>query len=180
MIFCDISCSNEPNILISSTARDVILRLQNKYFQYCKNKINSSASLEFYTRIKQNYERDPFLNEVKNYDLERTYYKFRTSNHSLYVETGRYFNTIVPRESRLCAFCIANETEDERRFLFKCSLHEDLRQMFIKKLKEKTDVDFTDYLNTTDLLISFESILTTQLANYIHMHKCFLKQQDLQ
>ena len=40
---------------------------------------------------------------------------------------------------------------------------------FSKKLKEETGVDLTDFT-------SFEPILTTQLANYIH--KCFLKRKE--
>ena len=175
--FCDINCSNNPNFLTTTKTRNVILQLQNKYSEYWKNKINSSSRLVFYSKIKQNYERDPFLNEIKNYDVKRTYYKFRTSNHSLYIETGRYCNPIVPRENRLCAFCNANETEDEMHFLLKCSLYDDLRRKFFKRLKAVSDVDFTDYVNTIDLFTSFEPSLTTWLANYIH--KCFLKRKEI-
>ena len=40
--------------------------------------------------------------------------------------------------------------------------------MFFKKLKEVTDVDFTDYLSTIDLLTSFEPILTIPPAHKLH------------
>ena len=131
--FCDLNCSNKPDLLISSAILEIISKLQNKYSEYWKSKIGSSNRLEFFTRKKQRYERDPFLNVVKNFDVKRTYYKFRTSNYSLFIETGRYCNPVIPRERRLCKFCSANETEDELHFLLKCNLYNDLRQLFSKK-----------------------------------------------
>ena len=80
--------------------------------------------------------------------MKRTYYKFRTGNHSLYIETGRYYNPITPRESCLCTFYSANETEDELHFLLKCNLFNDLRQLFFQKFKAVTGVDSIGHLNT--------------------------------
>ena len=166
--FCDLNCSNKPDLLTSSAIREIISKLQNKYSEYWKSKISSSIRLEFFTRIKQRYERGPFLNVVKNVDVKRTY-KFRTSNHSLYIETGRYYNPVIPRGRLLCKFCSANETEDELHFLLKCNLYNDLRQLFFKKLKAVTGVDSTDHLNTIfPLFTSLEPILTTHRVNYIH------------
>ena len=78
--FCDLNCSNKQDFLTSNTIREVISQLQNKYSEYWKSKINSSTRLEFFTRIKQSYEQDPFLNEMKKYDVKRNYCKSRTSN----------------------------------------------------------------------------------------------------
>ena len=106
--------------------------------------------------------------------MKRTNYKFKRSNHSLYIETGRYYNPLMPRERPLCKFCSANETEDELHFLLKCNFYNDIRQLFFKKLKALTGVDSTDHLNTIfSLFTSLEKTLTTQLANYIH--RCFFK-----
>ena len=153
--------------------------LENKYSEHWKSKVSSSPRLEFFTRIKPRHERDPFLNTVKNFDVKRTYYKFRTSNHSLCIETDRYRTPVIPRERRLCKFCSANKTEDELHFLFECNFYNDLRQIFFKKLKEVTGVDSTDHLNTIfALFTSVEPTLTTHLANYIH--KCFSKRKQFQ
>ena len=175
--FCDLNCSNKPNLLTSSAIRQIISKLQNKYSEYWISKISSSTRLEFFTRIKQRYERDPFLNAVKNFDVKRYYYKFRTSNHSLYIETGKYYNPVIPRERRLCKFCSANEAETNYICCLKCNLYNDLRQLFFKKLKAVTGVDLTNHLNTIfPLFTSLEPTLTAQLANYIH--KCFLKRKE--
>ena len=42
--------------------------------------------------------------------------KFRTSNHYLHVETGRWRNILY--ENRLCAYCNKNDIGDEFHYLF--------------------------------------------------------------
>ena len=44
--------------------------------------------------------------------------RFRTSSHSLFIETGRYDNT--PSTERICKTCGMNQTEDEYHFLLAC------------------------------------------------------------
>ena len=52
---------------------------------------------------------------MKNYDVKRNleFFKFRTSNHSLFIETERYFRPILHREERICNFCKNDEIEGE-------------------------------------------------------------------
>ena len=80
----------------SAVIRETTTRLQNKYSEYWKNKIYSSSRLELFSKIKENFVEEPFLDEVKNYDVKRNFFKFRTSNHSLFIETGRYCRPILP------------------------------------------------------------------------------------
>ena len=51
--------------------------------------------------------------------------KFRISDHSLEIETGRYKK--VPREQRICQFCDNNNIDDEVHFFFTCELNKQLR-----------------------------------------------------
>ena len=44
--------------------------------------------------------------------------KFRTCNHRLKIETGRYVN--VPRVERFCDLCSSSELGDEFHLFFKC------------------------------------------------------------
>jgi hypothetical protein len=45
--------------------------------------------------------------------------KFRTTNHRLPVETGRWFN--APYDERLCVLCNAGKIADEYHYLLECS-----------------------------------------------------------
>ena len=48
--------------------------------------------------------------------------KFRTSNHKLPIETGRYIN--IDRSDRYCEFCNSGEVGDEYHVLLECKSHE--------------------------------------------------------
>ena len=88
--FCNNRFSGKPDDITNSVIRETTTRLQNKYSKYWKSKICSSSRLEFFSKIKENFVEEPFLDELKNYDVKRNFFKFRTSNHSLFIETGRY------------------------------------------------------------------------------------------
>ena len=96
--FCSNRFSGKPDDITNSVIRETATRLQNKYSEYWKSKICSSSRLEFFSKIKENFVEEPFFDEVKNYDVKRNFFKFRTSNHSLFIETGRYCRPILPRD----------------------------------------------------------------------------------
>lgn len=56
--------------------------------------------------------------------------KFRTCNHKLPIEVGRWHK--VERNERKCLFC-KNNIGDEFHFLFECSKFHDKRQIYIPK-----------------------------------------------
>ena len=92
--------------------------------------------------------------------------KFRTSNHRLPVEVGRYSN--IPRHSRLCPFCLT--TGNEFHFLFLCKRFDNARQKYIQT--QYTDrpnmFKYHTLMNTDDTqqlqnLAIFVSIITKAL-----------------
>ena len=93
--FCNNKFSGKPDDITNGVIRETTTRLQNKYSKYWKSKICSSSRLEFFSKIKGNFVEEPFLDELKNYDVNRNFFKFRTSNHSLFIETGRYCRPIL-------------------------------------------------------------------------------------
>ena len=61
------------------------------------------------------------------------YTEMRISAHNLEIEKGRYLK--IPREDRLCKFCINLGTSvigDELHFLLQCPLYEDERVKFLR------------------------------------------------
>ena len=59
--------------------------------------------------------------------------KLRISVHPLYVETGRYCNSAIPRANRFCFHC-KNILEDEKHFLLDCPLYKYVRKKYSKLL----------------------------------------------
>lgn len=169
--FCDSACTEQG---IAHSVSHIVLQLQSKYSNYWKTKIEASTRLDFFSKIKQEFKEDQFLNDVKNFDLKKDYYKFRTSNHALFIETGRYCRPVLSREKRTCKFCNNNDIEDEMHLLFKCTLYADLRQTFMQNVTTVLEIVPDDQINLTKAL--FTSKNTTILtANYIH--KCFSRRK---
>ena len=64
---------------------------------------------------------DSYLHEQLRIVITR----WRVSNHSLRIETGRYETPPLPREQRLCAQC--DLLEDEHHAIFVCPLYNAIR-----------------------------------------------------
>ena len=54
--------------------------------------------------------------------------RFRTSNHKLHIETGRYTRPITPVENRICSNCNSKSVEDELHFPMYCPSFENHRR----------------------------------------------------
>ena len=117
------------------------------------------------SKIEENFIEEPFLDEVKNYDVKTNFFKFRTSNHSLFIETIRYSGPILPREKRICKFCKNDEIENKVHLLIKCSLYADLRENFFQRMARVLDFNPDDQSNALNI------------ANCIH--KCLSKRKDI-
>ena len=63
---------------------------------------------------------------------KRIFTKFRTSNHKLPVEKGRF--TKLPRNMRICENCDCNKLCDEYHFLLECPALNDTRKKIIKNI----------------------------------------------
>ena len=67
--------------------------------------------------------------------------KFRVSDHTLEVETGRYKN--IPRENRNCKIC-KDEIDDEYHFFLNCKQNLNLRNKLFSEI-DKLIFDFKQY-----------------------------------
>ena len=80
-------------------------RLEDQYGQQWRNEINESGKYTLYRIFKTNFEPEKYLCSLALYE-RKTFCKFRTCNHKLPIEVGRYTNT--PRINRICIFCNNN------------------------------------------------------------------------
>jgi hypothetical protein len=80
-----------------------------------------------------------FYLKYPDFEIRRLICKFRLSDHSLAIETGRYKK--IPRHLRTCNKC--ETLDDENHFFLNCKLNEHLRKAFLS--------DF-DNINNTNLL----------------------------
>ena len=129
-------------------------RIIDTYQQSWYSEINNSSRLESYSIFKHTFELEKYLtlNIDQKYKIALT--RFRTSSHSLSIETGRYDDTA--REQRICQSCNMNKVESEFHFLLVCPKYRELRQKFFKP-----------YFGHWPTLNKFENTLSTKNVNAI-------------
>lgn len=102
-------------------------RLEDQYYQTYNQEIQNTNRALFYKSIKTRYGYDEIQDEI---DTQLVYYltKFKTSNHRLPVETGRWHR--IPFQERKCLHC-NNDLGDEFHFLFICPQFTEVRKKYI-------------------------------------------------
>ena len=103
--------------------------IKEKFNDAWKTQIRDFTKAETYGKFKSNVKFESYLTDIKNRKYRVTYTKFRLSDHSLKIETGRHSRPIIPRSQRFCPFC-PSEVEDEAHFLIKCTKGENRDDLF--------------------------------------------------
>ena len=103
--------------------------LKDQNIQTWNSRLLDSSKGRNYALFKTNIEIEKYL-----LDLPQTIYspilKFRTSNHKLPVEKGRWEN--IPLQDRKCNLCPQNDVGDEFHYLLTCPFFEVGRKIHIK------------------------------------------------
>ena len=107
-------------------------RMSDGYHDESFKSISEETSkLRTYALFKTDVGLEPYLLDIKGFDMRSRVTKFRLSNHHLRIETGR--RDKIPKHQRFCPFCPA-EVEDEHHFLFVCPAFRGLRQEYIRPI----------------------------------------------
>ena len=105
-------------------------RLQDQFQQQWNSTINNSPKCLVYRMYKNEYCFEKYL-DVLPCNLRKVLCKFRTMNHSLPIEKGRYFN--IERSQRLCTLCNKDIIGDEYHYLFECTYFDTDRKKYIPR-----------------------------------------------
>ena len=104
--------------------------LEDQYHQEWESNIQNSPKCILYKCFKSDLKFESYQIELPA-GYKRIFTKFRTSNHKLPVEKGRFFK--LPRSMRICENCDCNQLCDEYHFLLECLALNDTRKKYIKK-----------------------------------------------
>ncbi len=85
--------------------------------------------------LNRDYTTAEYLSTVKDSKLRRQMTRYRLSNHTLTIETGRYRQHWLPKESRICLYCTHGEVKTEQHFLTSCHNYEEIRKTFHPKFE---------------------------------------------
>ena len=125
-------------------------RLQDQFIQKWYSDINSSSKGILYKTFKTNFEYENYLS-ILPLKFRKILVKFRTTNHRLPVELGRW--TGIPLNERLCTLCDAKHVADEFHFILECNALSKIRKKYIN-----------EYYFTRPNILKFSQLMTKQDA----------------
>ena len=109
--------------------KELVKQILNDQFQQTLlSNMRNSSKASNYILFKENCDFEDYLDILS--DKERiTLCKFRTTNHRLIIETGRWHN--IDRDDRICTLCNAGLIGDEFHYLLECTYFNDDRKNFL-------------------------------------------------
>lgn len=127
---------------------------------WCAN-VHDSNRLRTYATFKFNLTTEKYLTVVTNYRIRKSLSKFRYSNHTLMIESGRKDG--IEFENRICKMCSQNVVEDEYHFLLECPLYNSLRNKYLLQYNNRNQHTFHKLLTTSSVRV------INNLALYVHL-----------
>ena len=105
-------------------------KLKDMFIQDWDEKCKACSKACNYGLFKSEFGFEKYLDALPvTYQINLT--KFRTSNHKLPIEKGRYSN--LPRNERHCTLCNSDQVGDEYHFLLECTELNELRNAHIPR-----------------------------------------------
>ena len=122
-------------------------RLHEQFTQEWHSLIQNSPKAINYRLFKDNFEFENYFNILEDKDIY-TLCKFRTTNHKLPIETGRWNG--IDRENRQCLKCNNRSIGDEFHYIMECHFFTENRTQLISR-----------YLTQKPNILKFKQIMCT-------------------
>ena len=145
---------NQNTYLHNNTKSLVNKILIDQYQQQWHSNLEISSKGKIYGMFKENINLEHYFTQIPKKDY-LTLVKFRTSNHYLPIETGRWNNIHV--EARKCKLCNLNDTGDEMHYLLICPYFHCQRKLNLKP-----------YYYTKPNVLKFKQIMNVRSVKQLH------------
>ena len=142
---------------------DALCKLKDSFERNWFMELSKKPKLRTYVSFKKKYETEKYLLQSLSRPKRSMLAQFRTGILPLKVETGRFQQ--LPVEDRTCDFCSGSQIEDERHFLFDCSLYMSARKTLFDEVRTVYP-DF-DNLDSNDKMELLMVKTPAMLANFI-------------
>ena len=115
---------NARNLSEKLSVGRILNKLIDEFKDAWARSVSLSSKLDFFRTVKvRRFEREPYLDLIKSFQVRQSVAQLRTSSHQLNIETVRYHN--IPRQMRQCEFRLSQmqstgPIEDEIHMLYKC------------------------------------------------------------
>ena len=134
--------------------------LKDQFIQSWRHDIANSSKGQLYLMLKEKFEMEQYL-LIQNFGQRIVITKFRTVNHRLPIEKGRWEN--IPTELRICRLCNKGLIGDEFHYILVCEFFNESRKSYLSQV-------FWNSRNKYDLkklLCSKNKIVLNRLSKFI-------------
>ena len=137
---------------------------------YNKGQEYTSGKLDIYCKLKTHFGCEKYINEIRNFNHQRSITRLRISALGLKIETGRYIK--LDRSKRLCEKCSVGAVEDERHFLIECSKCNEYRNNLFQTVNcnNKNFSKLDNFRKLFWLLTNEDSDILHIMGLYLHEH----------
>ena len=135
-------------------------RLIDQFLQNWNSTVHDSPKSTCYRIFKTDCKFENYFDILDVKDA-LTFCRFRTTNHKLPIETGRWQN--IPRQDRLCLLCNENCIGDEYHYILECKFFKDMR----KQLIPNTYICRPNTLKFSSLFTSVRKPILKKLCSFI-------------
>ena len=136
------------------TPHVIMKSLKTDFKNLWLGQINNSNKLKFYAKLKGDFTKEHYLDNIKNFYDRASVSKIRISAHRLEIEVGRHNKT--PKDERICTWCdltmFVKTVEDEPHFLQHCDLYSNLRHELVTKTRNFLTTSTNDAPKIDDIL----------------------------
>lgn len=136
-------------------------KLKDQFIQNWLSKIDIQSDSNIYRTFKLNFEQSNYIS-ILPLDLCKKFLAFRTRNHKLPVEIGRWRG--VPYNERICTYCY-KDIGDEFHVLLICERFKSERTLYIKPYyyRRPNILKFEQIMNTTNRKMLFNLVLFVKI-----------------
>ena len=144
-------------------------RLLDQYIKKWRSDVDIGVKCYNYRLFKNEFMFKNYLIDLPD-SLKYIVCRFRTVNHKLPLETGRY--TRIPRNERICKMCNSGQLGDELHFCLECPALKELRIRFLPAIiyKKTNVINFGCILNIKNkiTLVNLAKFIKCGLDMYTH------------
>ena len=126
---------NQFNTDLKYIHKQVKQTLIDQFKQKWHSELSRSNKGKIYLNIKENHGLEMYFNILGKKDMLNIF-RYRTANHSLPVETGRY--DAIPFDDRLCPLCEIGTIGTEKHYLLECPYFSSERDKYLNTHNNRT------------------------------------------
>ena len=165
-LFSSPSCYSSPYVerMFKAKIRESFIQYWNSELNIADvNSMRNSKGLRTYKMFKSKFAMEDYLINLHDFESRKIVAKFRCSDHTLMIETGRHKK--IDLEERMCKMCSQKTVEDERHFLLECPAYNKVRKSLMKHVNPIED----------DLNNQFIQLMASSNQNVIYDIARYLK-----